>query len=426
MARRVLVTGVGLVTGLGIGTQETWDGLLAGRSAIAPIAAYEPGGLHTTIAAEIPDFDATRFADRKTLRPTTRNDQLAIAGAAVAIADSGATWTQDEAFRVALFNGGNKETSKPASLLEGALAAREDDGRASFAKLGVEARSAFHPLFFIEGLQAASLFYVSLLFDIQGANTYFAGTADAGATAIARGFRAVKRGEADIAVAGGFDDAASWWVMSKMDGLGVLTDDNARGAAAFRPYDADRSGSVLGEGAAFVVLEEAERAQARGARAYAEVTGTGATFYAHKTLTPHPEGRALARAIGKALEEGGTAADAVDYVATHGCATALGDVSEVSALRLAFGDHLDRLCGSSVKPATGHLIAGAGALNVAVAALACHHQAVPPTLHLDDPDPACADLDAVPHEARETTVRNAVAVARGLEGQQVALALGRV
>ena len=236
--RRVVVTGVGLVTGLGIGTEETWAGLIEGRSAIAPIASYDTRSLHTTIAAEIPDFDATRFADRKTLRPTTRNDQLAIAGAAVAIADSGAKWSEEEAFKVALFNGGNKEISKPMSLLDGALAARQEDGKASYAKLGQDARGAFHPLFFIEGLQAASLFYVSLLFDIKGPNTYFAGTADAGASAIARGFRAVKRGEADVAVAGGFDDASSWWVMSKMDGLGVLTQRQRarrRGVPALRP-----------------------------------------------------------------------------------------------------------------------------------------------------------------------------------------------
>lgn len=418
---RVAITGVGLVTALGIGTEETWQGMIDGRTGIGTIAAYDHRSLHTNLAAEIPSFEAKAFADRKVLRNTTRNDQLAIAGAVLAARDSGAQWG-DDPFRAALFSGSNKEISNPMSLLDGALAAREEDGTASYAKLGREAKRAFHPLFFIEGLQAASLFYVSSILDIQGANTYFAGTADAGVNAIGRAFRAIKRGEADVAVAGGFDDASSWWTMSKMDGLGVLTTRNDRGAEAFRPYDVERSGSVLGEGSAFLVLEDLERARARDARVYAEVTGFGSRFDGERTLTPSPDGAGLAAAIGAALREAATAPDDVDYIALHGCATRLGDPSEVAALRRAFGAHADALCGSSVKPATGHLVAAAGALNVAVGALALRDQVVPPTLHVAHKDPAC-DVDVVPNEARKTTVRNAIAIGRGLEGQQAVLAL---
>jgi 3-oxoacyl-[acyl-carrier-protein] synthase II len=423
--RRVVITGVGLVTGLGIGTEPTWKALTAGRSAIGRLSLFDPSSLATQIGAEIVDFDPKAFADRRTLRMMTRNDQLALAGATTAIQDSGFELAGEDADRLAVFAGGNKEISNPMSLLSGAIAARTDDGTASYRKLGEEAVSSFHPLFFVEGLQAASLFYISSAFGLRGVNTYFAGTADAGATAIGRGYRAVRRGEADMAVAGGFDDAVSWWTMSKMDTLGVLSTRNDLGAAACRPYDAERSGSVLGEGAAFCILEELESARRRGAEVYAEVTGFGSGFDAYRTVTPHPQGRGLVVALRRAMEEAAIAPEDLGYIATHGCATHLGDPSEVVALRTALGTAAEHVPASSVKPAAGHLVAGAGALNVAVAALAVRHGVLPPTLNLDDPDPDCR-LDWVVDEAREQRVDHALALARGLEGQNVALALGAV
>jgi 3-oxoacyl-[acyl-carrier-protein] synthase II len=421
----VVITGIGLVTALGTGAEETWKAVVAGRTGIGPLSLFDASSLHTQIGAEILDFDPLAFTDRRTLRMMTRNDQLALAGASVAITDSGIDLETVDANRAALFCGGNKEISKPSSLLDGALVARDEDGKASYAKLGAEAASAFHPLFFVEGLQAASLFYISAGFGLKGANTYFAGTADAGITAIGRAYRAVKRGEADVAIAGGFDDAVSWWTMSKMDTLGVLSDHNELGAAACRPYDVHRSGSVLGEGSAFVVLEREDAAKARNAPVYAEVSGFGSGFDAYALLTPHPQGRGLVHAMRGALREAGSAPEDIDYIATHGCATSLGDRSETVALRTALGAAADTVLASSVKPATGHLVAGAGALNVAMAAMAVKHNVVPPTLNLDEPDPAC-DMDWVPNEAREAQVNQALALARGLEGQNVAVALRAV
>lgn len=420
---RVAITGIGLLTALGTGARATWDALIAGRSGVGPIQSYDPSSFTTRIGAEIPDFDPKQFVvNRRTLRMMTRNDQLAVAGATLAVDDSGLDLATVDAERAALFVGSNKEISNPMSLLDGALAARREDGVADYHKLGAEATSAFYPLFFVEGLQAAALFYVSEKYGLKGANTYFAGTADAGATAIGRAFRAIKRGEADIALAGGFDDAISWWNMSKFDGLGTLTSRNDLGAAACRPYDRERSGSVLGEGSAFVLMEDYGAAVQRGARIYAELSGFGSGFDAYKLLTPHPEGRGLAHAIRAALREAGDTPEAIHYIATHGCATPLGDPSETRGIRAALGPATDTLVASSVKPATGHLVAGAGALNVAVAALAVHHGAVPPTLNLEQTAPDC-DLDWVPREARAIPVGAAVALARGLEGQNVALAM---
>ncbi|MBO3749433.1 beta-ketoacyl-[acyl-carrier-protein] synthase family protein [Streptosporangiaceae bacterium NEAU-GS5] len=417
--RRVVVTGVGLLTGLGVGTKETWEGLLEGRSAIGPVTNFDASSLRSRLAAEITGFDPMEFIDRRALRKMTRNEQLSVVGATLAVRDAGMEGREFDGERTGLFTGSSKEVSDLAKLVDAVVESTDDEGRFDVRKAG-ERSGRFHPLYYVEGLQGASLFYISAAFGLKGVNTYFAGTSEAGMSAIGRAFRAVRRGEADVAIAGGFDDPVWWWAMSSFDSLGMLTDRNDLGAAAFRPYDKDASGAVLGEGAAFLVLEEYEVAQRRGARAYAEVTGYGSAADAYKLLTPHPDGRGLVHALNKALRDAKAGPDDFTYVAAHGSATPQGDVSEARALRAVFP--ADPPVASSVKPATGHLVGGAGALNVAVAALAVHDQAVPPTLNLDDPQPDCA-FDWVPRAARELPVRGALAVARGLEGQNAVLAL---
>lgn len=420
--RRVAVTGIGITTALGKGADENWQALVAGRSAVAAVTRFDASSLGTRLAAEITDLDAKPYVvNRRVLRMMTRNDELAVIGAALAMKDAGLTAPLASPERAGLFVGGNKETSKPESLLEGVLVARAPDGSAEVRRLGESARSSFPPLFFVEGLQAASLFYVSEAHGLKGVNTYFAGAAEAGAWALGRAFRSIRRGEADLCVAGGFDDSASWWALSKYDGMGFMTRENALGARACRPFEAKRTGAVLGDGAAILVLEELETARARGARVYAEVTGFGSGYDNYKVVTPHPEGRGLARAMEVALRDAGSAPGEVSFVAAHGSGTLLGDASEARAIGHVFGARPASLAGSSVKAATGHLMAAAGALNVAVAALALKHQTLPPTLNLDVVDPACA-MDWV-REARPARVTQALALARGISGQNVALAL---
>ena len=416
---RVVISGVGLATPLGVGTDAAWNALLDGRTAIKPITSYDASSLRTQQAAEIADFDGEQFANRKTLRSMTRNDQLALAGASLAVADAGLDFSED-GDRAGLFVGSNKEISSPMNILEGSLVARNDDGTVDIRRLGESASSAFHPLFYVEGLQAASIFYISQAHSLKGANTYFAGMGEAGLMAIGRAYRSVRRGEAHVALAGGFDDASSWWNMTKFDTLGVLTQHNELGAEACRPYDAERSGTVLGEGAAFFVLEPEERAKARGARIYAEIAGFAAAYDAQRLITPDPEGRGLAQAMERALAEGETPTGDVDYVAAQGNGTKRGDESEAVALRSLFGDS-GKPVASSVKAATGDLIGGSGALNAAVAALAIHHGKVPPTLNLERVDPACSGIDWIPKEARELKIERALALARGFEGQNVAV-----
>ncbi|GFJ83379.1 beta-ketoacyl synthase N-terminal-like domain-containing protein [Phytohabitans houttuyneae] len=245
---RVAVTGIGLLTPVGTGVAPTWQAMLAGRTGIGYLKGFDPTCLNTRFGAELRDFDPGLFASRRTLRSTTREDQLALAGVQLAVEDSGLDLNTADVSRLGVFLGGNKDISRPQHLIDGALAVRDERGRAEERVLGERMESSFYPLFYVEGLQAASLFHVSQRYRAMGANAYFHGTADAGATAIARAYRSVRRGESTVAICGGFDSGVSFWAMSKMDGLGVLTDRNDLGERAFRPYDRERSGSLLGRG----------------------------------------------------------------------------------------------------------------------------------------------------------------------------------
>jgi 3-oxoacyl-[acyl-carrier-protein] synthase II len=419
--RRVVVSGVGLVTPVGTGTEKTWQALLSGRSAIGPVRAYDASGFRTQTGAEIPDLNAEDFGLKKRVAAKmTRGDLISVAGAKLAAEDAGLEIDERDIARIGVFTGSNKEVSDVDKMVDGVLAGADEQGRADTRRFGEQALDQVYPLFFIEGLQAGSLFYISDAFGVMGANTYFAGLAEAGLIAVGRGYRAVRRGEADVVIAGGYDDPVSWWAMGKWDGLGVLSTRNDE--AALRPWDRDRDGTVMGEGAAFLVLEEAGRARARGATVYAEIVGFGTRMHPQHLFAPDPDGTMLAHAVEAALREAATSADEIGYTAAHGSGNVDFDASEARALRsvLGAGNHSTA---SSVKAATGHLGAGAGALNAAVAALAVRHGAVPPTLHLDHVDPECEGVDWVPGEARETDVRQALALARGFEGQNVALAL---
>ncbi len=421
--RQVAVTGLGVITALGSGADATWAALLAGRSAVGPVRNFDASSLRTRLAAEITDFNPTDFVDRRTGRKMTRGEQLALGGATLAVRDAGLDGELDRE-RTALFTGSSKEVSDLTKLVSAIVESTGEDGRFDVRRVG-ERTSAFHPLFYVEGLQAASLFYISSAFGLLGANTYFAGTTESGMTAIGRAFRAIRRGEADCAIAGGFDDAVWWWPMSSFDTLGILTGRNDLGSAAFRPYDRDASGAVLGEGAAFVLLEEAGAARRRGARIYAEIAGFGCGADAYRLLAPHPDGRGMVTAMRRALADAQCEPEDISYVAAHGSATPQGDRSEARALRAVFSQAAAPPPASSVKPATGHLVGGAGALNVAVAAMAVHDGAVPPTLNHEQAQSGC-EYDWTPGTARELPVSHALAVARGLEGQNAVLALRSV
>jgi len=426
--RQVVISGIGLLTALGEGPEANWKALVAGESGIGPIRAYDPSPLQTRLGGEIADFDATRFATRRQLRTINRGDRLALAAARLALDDAGLPHNQaggDElGHRAGLYLGGNKSIGRMEQLIEELKVIRRPDGKADLAHLGRHGDVIMPPLFFVEGLQPGAVFNISQTYGIRGASTFFAGYAEAGANAIGRAMRAVRRGDADVAIAGGYDDATSWWSMTLLDRLGVLTTRNDRGQEAYRPYDRERSGAVPGEGAALLVLEEKQAALRRGARIYAELTGYGAGTDCGTPPAPDARGRGLSRAVRHSLRDARLAADHLGYIAADGSATRLGDASESVALRTALGPAARSVPVSTVKPQTGHLVGGGGALNAAVCALALHHGAVPATLNLDHPDPVC-ELDHVRGSARESRPSHAMALARGIEGQAVALTLSR-
>jgi 3-oxoacyl-[acyl-carrier-protein] synthase II len=424
--RRVAVTGIGLCTPVGIGTEETWSALVEGRGAVGAIEGYDASSLETRLGAEVKGLNPREFVpNRRSLRTMTIHDKLAMAAAKLAVDDSGLELEEDSEGRNALFTAGNKQVSDPDYFAEASVQARDADGVADIHRFGELAYGSVHPLFFIEGIQGASLFYLSEAYNVRGPNTYFSGTAEAGLLAIARGWRAVRRGEAEVALCGASDSPIFWWHMAAWDTVGVTTRRNELGAAACAPWDRDRDGTVMGEGGAFLMLEPLERAQQRGATVYAEVVGTGAAMENGHLASADPDGRALAGAVERALGAAGARPDEVGYVAAHGDGTRAGDASEAAALRAVFGAG-NGLVASSVKGATGHLVGAAGALNAGLAALAVARGAVPPTLNLENLDPDCEGVDWVPNEGRDARVDVALAVARGLEGQNVALALRTV
>jgi 3-oxoacyl-[acyl-carrier-protein] synthase II len=420
--RRVAITGIGLCTPLGNDTETTWSALVEGRSAVGPIRSYDATSLQTRIGAEVDGLEPRDFvANRRSLRTMTRHDIYAMVAAKGAIEDSGVDLGEDPEGRNALFTAGDKQVSDPDYFAESSVAARDANGKADVRQFGELAYSSVHPLFYLEGIQGASLFYISEQWGLRGPNTYFSGTAEAGLLAVARGYRAVRRGEAELALCGASDSPIFWWHMAAWDSFGVLTTRNDLGAGACAPYDAERDGTVMGEGAAFLLVEDLDAARARGATIYAEIVGAGAAVDTGSLSSPDASGRAVTAAAERALRAGRLAASEVGYVATHGDGTRQGDACEAAGLRQAFGD--DGLLASSVKPATGNLVGAAGALNIAVAALALSRQTVPPTLNLEHMDPACAGIDWIAKEAREAQPVVALALARGLEGQNVTLAL---
>lgn len=414
------ITGLGVVTALGASADETLAALIDGKSGVGPITAHNTASLRTRIGAPAVEFSAREHvANRRALRNMTYSDLLAVVGISSATIDSGITADPDfDGDRVGLFVGGNKEISDPAKVIDAVLLARRPDGSTDMAVMGGAGAEAFYPLFYVEGLQAAALFHGSVGRGFRGENTYFAGTSDAGIGAIGRAARAIRRGDADAAVAGGFDDPTSWWAMSKYDATEVMSGSNDLGRDAFRPFDADRDGWVPGDGCAFVALEDPDRARARDARIYGYVTGYGSGF----TLDPADRASAV-RGLASALR--GAAGDRigeVDAIVVDARADD-GDVVIAEAIRDVFGNRAASIIATTPGPAVGHLGAAAGAFAVAVAARAVADSVVPPILNLERLDDRCAGIDWVIGSARSASVRTALAIGRGELGQHVAVAV---
>ncbi|HEU4763833.1 MAG TPA: beta-ketoacyl-[acyl-carrier-protein] synthase family protein [Gemmatimonadales bacterium] len=373
--RRVVITGIGAVTPIGTGAEGLWTGLRARRSAVGRVTRFDPAPFRTQVAGEVPDFRPADFLEERRIRRLDRCSQFALAASRLALADAELDLGREDRDRVGAMMG---------TALGGVGHAEEQHAR--YLQGGLREVDPGLALTVFAGATSCNL---AIEFGISGPNATNGMSCASGAIAIGEAFRAVRRGEADVMLAGGSEAPLAPLSFGAFAIIRAMSTRNDAPAAASRPFDRGRDGFVMAEGAAVLVLESRDRALARGAPVYAEVAGFGTTNDAHHMTAPRPDGSQAARAIRLALTEAGVDAGAVGYVNAHGSATLLNDPTETLALRQVFGAHAARLPVSGTKGYYGHALGASGAFEAAICALASRRRWLPPTVNLDDPDPAC-------------------------------------
>lgn len=399
--RRVVITGLGIISPVGNSVAEAWDNIVNGRSGITRISRFDASEFPTQIAGEVKNFDVAKYLSPKEARRYDRFIHFGLAAAADAIADAGIVKQPEFAERIGVCIGSGI----------GGLPMIEDTDHA-YLDGGVRKISPFFVPGSISNMVAGLL---SINYGFKGPNF---GTVSACATAnhaIGEAQRLIEYGDADLMVAGGAESTVSPLGVGGFCASRALSQRNDDPAAASRPWDTGRDGFVLGEGAGVVVLEEYEHAKARGATIYAELAGYGMSSDAYHITAPAEDGEGAARSMVNALRNGRTAADEIDYVNAHGTSTPLGDIAETLAVKRCFGPHAGKLAVSSTKSMTGHLLGAAAGIEAVFTTLAIHHQIAPPTINLHQPDPQC-DLDYVPHLGRPMTIRAALSNSFGFGG----------
>jgi len=406
MKRRVVITGMGVVSPVGNDITTAWDALVHGKSGIARVARFDPAPYDSQVAGEVRDLDPAKYMDRKEIRRTDRFTHLAVAAATQALRDAKLEKVSDgERVGTAISSGlGGIQTMNDQVLV-------------------MEARgpSRLSP-FFVPMLMAnAASAQVSMQFGLKGPSLTHVSACASSSHAIGEGGDIIRRGQADVMVVGGSEAAVVPVILSAFASMKTLTTRrNDDPASASRPFDKDRDGFVLSEGAAVVVLEELGHARARGARSYGELVGYGATADAYHITAPSPEGEGNARAMRMALAEAGLRPEQIDYINAHGTSTQPNDREETAAIKQVFGDHAARLMVSSTKSMTGHLLGAAGALEAIVCLLAIRDGCIPPTINYTTPDPGL-DLDYVPNTARARAITTALSNSMGFGGHNASL-----
>jgi 3-oxoacyl-[acyl-carrier-protein] synthase II len=404
------VTGIGLVSSIGVGTEATWAALLAGRSGIGPITRFDTTRFSTRFAAEVKDFDPLQWIEKKELKKMDIFIQFAIAASQYAMDDSGLKVTQEIGPRVGVFiasgiGGFTTIEREHIALLEGGP-------------------RRISPFFIPSAIINLASGQVSIRFGAKGPNSATCTACTASAHAIGDAAEIIKRGAADVMIAGGSEAAVCAMGVGGFGAMRALSTRNDEPEKASRPFDRDRDGFVLGEGSGVVILEELEFARARGARIYAELLGYGMSADAFHMTAPSEDGDGAYRVMRAALDAGGVAPEQIGYINAHGTSTPHNDRIETTAIKRCFGDHARNLAISSTKSMTGHLLGAAGGLEAGITVLALHHQRVPPTINLDNPDPDC-DLDYVPHVARDAKIEYALSNSFGFGGTNGALLFRR-
>ena len=406
--RRVVVTGLGIVSPVGNGIKQAWDNLLAGRSGVGPITKFDAGQLPTRIAAEVKNFNAADWMHPKETRRSDTFIHYGLAATKMALDDAGLAIDDSNAERVGVNVGSGI----------GGLPMIEDNIREMIAK-GPRRLSPF----FVPGSiinMVAGL--ISIQYKAKGPNVSMVSACTTSSHCIGEAGRMIEYGDADVMIAGGAEACVNMSGVGGFCACKALSERNDDPGTASRPFDRDRDGFVLGEGAGIVILEELEYAKKRGARIYAELAGMGMSADANHITAPNMDGPR--RAMLAAMRNAGLNATDVDYVNAHGTSTPLGDANETAALKAAFGDHAYKLAVNSTKSMHGHLLGAAGGVEAAITALALHHQVSPPTTNIITPDPAC-DLDYVPNTARQMNIEVAHYKSFGLGGTNGTLAFRR-
>jgi len=410
VSRRVVVTGVGLVSSLGIGTASTWDGLRAGQSGIGPISRFDASDFASRIAGEVRGFDPLDFVAKKDVKKMDVFIQYAIAAADFAKEDAGLEVTPEMATRVGVYiasgiGGFSTIEREHRALLEG----------------GPRKISPFFIPAAIINLAAGQ---VSIRLGAKGPNSATCTACSASAHAVGDAFETIRRGLADVMVAGGSEAAITPMGVGGFAAMRALSTRNDEPTLACRPFDKDRDGFIIGEGAGVIILETLEHAQARGASIYAELVGYGMSGDAYHVTAPAEDGDGALRVMRGAIEQAGIDPALVDYVNAHGTSTPFNDRLETLAIKRCFGEHAHKLAISSTKSMTGHLLGAAGGLEAGIAALTVRDQVIPPTINLDDPDPDC-DLDYVPKVARPAKINYALSNSFGFGGTNASLLFKR-
>jgi 3-oxoacyl-[acyl-carrier-protein] synthase II len=423
--RRVVVTGLGVVAPNGVGKEAFWSACVNGRSGVGPIRTFDASKHPVQIAAEVPEFDVTPFVPpvhRKSLKIMGRAMRFAVGGAGLAVQDSGLDLQREDPERVGVIMGTGLVPVDLPALIPALVESCDENGQFQAARLGERAGNALFPLWILQYLPNMVAAHISMALNAQGPNSTITTACSAGTQAVGEAFRLIARGDADLMLAGGADSRLDPLLLLAYTALGALSRASRPPAEVSRPFDRQRDGFVLGEGAGVLVLEELERARRRGAVIYAEVLGLGTSFDAYSVTKPHPEARGAARAIEWALREAQVDPHDIDYINAHGTSTRLNDLMETQAVKRVFGERARRLPLSSIKSMVGHLIGAAGAVEAVALALTLRHGVLPPTINQTHPDPEC-DLDYVPNEARDVRVRTAVSTSFGFGGQNAALVM---
>jgi len=412
--RRVAITGLGLVTPPGNDTPSTWEALLGGRSGAGTISIFDASGFPVRIAAEVKGFDPRHaIDDRKLLKYANRSHTFALAAAEEAICDAGIRPASATAVRWGCVVGSGMMGVEFADLAEVHRHCAAD-GEFNPAQL-LDDGAAADPVAFCRSQCTTGLALVLRRFGIRGYATAVHTACASGGQALGTAMRLIRRGTADCALAGGYDSMINPVGLGSFCLIGALSPDNETPQRASRPFDATRNGFVLGEGAGFLVLEEWEAARRRGARIYAELAGDGNSLSSYRITDSHPSGDGPIQAMRQALADADARPDEVDYLNAHGTSTVMNDRSECAAIRAVFGPHADQIAVSSTKSLMGHLIAGAGAVEGALCALAIHHGVMPVNANLAEADPEC-DLDFVRDQPRARRIRIAMSNSFGFGG----------